>query len=198
MLLSQQFPINGSVEKEQRLFKTYVQAFWVILVGLVIIVESTYIWLKFALVYFVKQEYKSGRTHEQILSHVESIHMFLHRLRSIATLAWNWIQLAQNTSCKHGNEPLDSIEEWEFLGQLSDYQLLKKDSTHSTELAIEYKSRAFQHWTCLVRKCYYKWRDELVTFHCTPKIQLADGLLERLWILHIIRHVYNKACNLEK
>jgi hypothetical protein len=31
-------------------------------------------------------------------------------------------------SCEHGDEPSDSIKGGEFLGQLSDYQLLKKDS----------------------------------------------------------------------
>jgi hypothetical protein len=31
-------------------------------------------------------------------------------------------------SCKHGNEPFGSINDWEFLDWLSDYQLLKKDS----------------------------------------------------------------------
>jgi hypothetical protein len=30
--------------------------------------------------------------------------------------------------CEHSNEPLGSIKDGEFLGQLSDYQLLKKDS----------------------------------------------------------------------
>jgi hypothetical protein len=28
-------------------------------------------------------------------------------------------------SCEHGNEPSDSIEYWEILEQLSDWQLLK-------------------------------------------------------------------------
>jgi len=31
-------------------------------------------------------------------------------------------------SYKHGNEPLGAIKGMEFLDQLSDYQLLKKDS----------------------------------------------------------------------
>jgi hypothetical protein len=30
-------------------------------------------------------------------------------------------------SCEHGNEPLDSMKGREFLGQLSDYHLLKED-----------------------------------------------------------------------
>jgi hypothetical protein len=31
-------------------------------------------------------------------------------------------------SCEHGNEPSGSLKEGEFLGQLSDFWLLKKDS----------------------------------------------------------------------
>jgi len=35
-------------------------------------------------------------------------------------------------SCEHGNEPSSSVKGGEFLDQLSDYQLLKKDSdSHS-------------------------------------------------------------------
>lgn len=32
-------------------------------------------------------------------------------------------------SCKHGNEPSGTIKDWEFLAQLSDYQLLNEDDS---------------------------------------------------------------------
>jgi hypothetical protein len=37
-------------------------------------------------------------------------------------------QEAVSGSCEHGNEPSGSTKGGEFLGYLSDYQLLKKDS----------------------------------------------------------------------
>jgi hypothetical protein len=45
---------------------------------------------------------------------------------------WTRIRMIQNyplaSSCEHSNEPLGSINDGEFFYQLSDYQLLKKES----------------------------------------------------------------------
>jgi hypothetical protein len=40
----------------------------------------------------------------------------------------DWIYLAQADSCEYDNEPSGFVKGGEFLDQLSDYQLLKKDS----------------------------------------------------------------------
>jgi hypothetical protein len=40
--------------------------------------------------------------------------------------------------CEHSNEPMDSIKGGEFVDQLSDYQLLKKDSAPFSYFVMSY------------------------------------------------------------
>jgi hypothetical protein len=40
----------------------------------------------------------------------------------------DWIDLAKEGSCEHGNEPLSSITFWEILEQLHEWRFLKKGS----------------------------------------------------------------------
>jgi hypothetical protein len=47
-------------------------------------------------------------------------------LREIGWGGMNWIDLAQEKSCGHGNEPSPSIKCWEVLGQLHNWRILKK------------------------------------------------------------------------
>jgi hypothetical protein len=49
-------------------------------------------------------------------------------LREIWWDGMDWIDLAQEGSCKHGNEPSDSIKCWKVLEWLQNWQLLKKGS----------------------------------------------------------------------
>jgi len=51
----------------------------------------------------------------------------------------DWIHLAQDRgpmvgSCEHGNEPSDFMKGREFLNQVNDYYLLKKDSAPQSQL----------------------------------------------------------------
>jgi hypothetical protein len=49
-------------------------------------------------------------------------------LREIRWNGMEWIDLAQEGSCEHGNEPSGSIKRWEVLEWLHKWRLLKKGS----------------------------------------------------------------------
>jgi hypothetical protein len=52
----------------------------------------------------------------------------------------DWIHQAQNTVyCEHSNGPFGPIKGGEFLDQLNDYCLLKKNSVHGVRSVPKYR-----------------------------------------------------------